>query len=301
MSYAVIPSLLSAVLSLIVFATMYAVLDIPNRVAYASLSVAFVLFAAYARVFLDPNLFILTIFMPLLSIGATLVFPVVMSRGPLKMRITRIMIVSLGSCIVELLGNTFYNLFGGTPPVVLYNAPQNAAPIALTYCALIPIMAMIESTFVTFFKIQDRGPEADVSLSVIAFLVVSHLCIAASVYRVGIFSRTSTLQTSATVLVKGLLISFACLLLYFVVARDLKHLQRAAAHAAAMRQTKHAHSEVQAITQRALCLQRLRHDLANQKDVVFELIEAGHIARADSYLAALQEQANHVSGEHHER
>lgn len=47
-------------------------------------------------------------------------------------------------------------------------------------------------------------------------------------------------------------------------------------------------------------IERLRHDLANQVDVVSELARVGHLKEADQYLAMLQNQAQTLIGDGYE-
>ncbi len=64
---------------------------------------------------------------------------------------------------------------------------------------------------------------------------------------------------------------------------------------AAVQQLQLVQDEVEALAQRSLMLRRLRHDLANQIDVVAELTANGSIREADMHLQTLQVYAHELT------
>ena len=81
-----------------------------------------------------------------------------------------------------------------------------------------------------------------------------------------------------------------------VARQDLQVSRRNADQAARTRRTRHIRAEVAGITRSSVGVRRLRHDMANQVGVIDELVSEGRCTEAEDYLAALQEQADVLSG-----
>lgn len=289
MSYTLLLFLLGLVFQLIYFVAMYAVLDVPYRTTYFSIATALTLAGLLYRLSVLPNAEALSRIMPILGMATVFVFPISLSRGPLVTRIARLCIVNMSTIPIEILGNVLYSFLGGTVPVVYTNIAHGSVPMIMTYCVLIPISVLVLNTIVMFLRRQDKSVSIAMNVTILALLMTSHLCMALLAYR---FSIGYDFMFYAAIAVRVMLILAACMLLYIAAQRDFARQRQDADKAAVARQAKHLRGELDAITRRALAMQRLRHDIANQVDVVDELMSSAYYQEADAYLIALQNQAD---------
>ena len=300
MSYTLLLFLLGLVFQLIYFVAMYAVLDVPHRAAYFFIATAFTLAGLLYRLSILPSTETLSRVMPVIGMVTVFVLPISLSRGPLVTRIARLCIVNMSTIPIEILGNTLYSSFGGTVPVIYTNVAHGAVPMIMTYCVLIPVSAPILNTIVMFFRRQDKHISITMNLTVLTLLMTSYLCMALLAYR---FSIGYDFMFYVAIAVRVMLILAACMLLYIAAQHGFARQRQDADRAAVARQAKHLRGELDAITRRALAMQRLRHDIANQVDVVDELMSLGHYQEADAYLVALQDRADDLmmqnSSAHH--
>lgn len=240
-----------------------------------------------------------------LNVIAAVVVPICLSTGPLKVRLTRIGLIVLCSLIAEVTCAAAYLLVAGTNARVANFSDASPGVVALVYAIGIPTMALCCEVVIAVCRKHDRASkatlDANLGSNLILFNLATYFLIASSMRRLG----WRTIDNHALVVV-FVFLTCICLSLVLsatalsVASREELVARDKADRTAGTRQVRHVKTEVASSAERQLEIQRLRHDLANQVDVVSELARGGHLGEADQYLALLQKQAQNLIGDAHE-
>ena len=225
---------------------------------------------------------------PVLIIG----FPILYSRGPLPVRASRAVIVNTGVILTEFVGNFIQGAFLG---VDMPTSPRdtNVAGIALTYAIMLPLVAITFQSIIAFFKRTDRYHDATFDPPIIALLIWTYMLTVAASFRLTVadIQHGSLPFVMLVYTVLAIIIAFATLEL---VRRSVQSHREATTREAALTQDERVRDEIESLVRRSTETRRLRHDLANQMDIVCELAEKGHIEEALAYVDRLQKRARHI-------
>lgn len=287
MFFTVMQVLLSFVVELLIMRAMCLVLDMRSNVLYVIAHTFCFILSYYLLVTNAPfHMRILII-----NIITNFALPIVLSRGRISSRVTRMMLVNLGSVVTEATGSLLYSI-SHVGEVVQQSRRLTADPgsICLIYCALIPVTALTQEIIVAFFRKRDQDPDGSIELSGMAMMLLSFPELSFILLRSEgvIGERHDIYLASLLYAIVSLVVELG---LIYVARRDAQIARRAADQAAALRQERHVRGQVVEAARRASGMGRLRHDLANQVGVVESLASQGRYAEADRYLAALQAQA----------
>lgn len=221
-------------------------------------------------------------------------FPIFYATDPLRSRIARSALINFSFIIPEVVGSAIYALVshGAIHPQEI-NA-QTIASVLLVYALIIPLDALTLEVGIRFCKRNEQDGEGSFSLPILMLLSASLLLFYLVYNR--IFTMNSLSSTASLLItlfaLSNVVISF---LMHSMATSDARAQRAAAERAASMRQIKHLRSQVETTTRRSVFVRRLRHDLANQVEVVHELAAEGCSTDADRYLETLQEQARELA------
>ena len=82
-----------------------------------------------------------------------------------------------------------------------------------------------------------------------------------------------------------------------IARRDATAMRIITDQTASARQARHVVRSIEASVKASISMRFLRHDLANQRDLVLELAKSGHQEEASRYLKALHAQAHKLARE----
>lgn len=225
-----------------------------------------------------------------------IVLPLACSRGKLRSRFIRVATIWLLDPVAELSGFATFMLLGDDPNYQRVDA-SNALHVAITYLVAISLYALVCEAAITFFRHRDDRVESGIASPVLLFLLISPL----NVYYplLTIDNNYLPLAMSFVIASYGLSAGYAFLVLR-AANNDLRLQQDQVNETAVLRQTRHVLNRIRSHTTRTADMRRLRHDLANQLEVVTSLVNSGHTDEASRYLEALEQRASALAGEQHE-
>ncbi len=293
MELKVIQVLLSLILELIIMRAMCKVLDMRSYPLYVGLHLGCFCLSYYLS--LSPTPFVTRIVV--INILTNFLLPIVISRGRLRSRLIRMTAVNLATVIFEGVGDFLYIfLHPGIQLSQTSLATGDTGTICLIYCAIIPIAAVVEEMVVIACRLIDDGSDAEIEIPGVLMMVLSFLFYIPLVFRVDAApNRGAGIYIVAAAYAFVSLV--ASLALISVAKRDAQASRQSANQAASIRQERHVRGEIEASVRRTTEMSRLRHDLANQVEVVEQLAAQGRYAEADQYLRSLQAQARKLGGD----
>lgn len=215
--------------------------------------------------------------------------PIMLSEGSVGVRVIRTTLVNLAAVMGEYAGRVLHVLLTGSSFAEGTSDDQIPAVLA-TYALVGVIAAILMHIIIVVCERTDYHRDYTIDLPVLFLMLwssalygyldlVCHDLVIASIP----YALTLFLCCALT-----LILGIATLSL----AHDEARMRRIAANnAASVRQVRHMHAEIESAAQRSLKLRELRHDMANQIEVVLELARKGNSAEADRYLASLQIRA----------
>lgn len=235
-----------------------------------------------------------------LNVFVGFVFPVWYSTGPLKVRLIRMSLIGICNVFCEVVFTITYLFLAGEGARVDDFSAMNPIAALAVYVVGIPIMYFVFELAILACKKHDSAYEtsldANLGSSSVLFNLEGYLFSVLTLCRMGWRMIDNRSLSMAVVFLTCIGLSFLLANLVFSVASYDAQLSRDRTNRmAGLRQTRHVKTEVTASMARSINVRRLRHDLANQIDIVTELVHEGNVTEADRYLAQLQAQAQSLT------
>ena len=227
--------------------------------------------------------------------STTLIMPIAYSRGALSMRIIRVLTILLIVLPAEAASVGTYMLLGNRPYFSTIDE-SNYVDIGLTYCVTVLLGTLLIESLIFFYRRADRELDADIAPAILANMFACYLLSLIIDIRI-IDTMLDGPVILATVGLVALIEAAYALSTITVAHRDAVSKRILADEAARARQARHVKQAIEASTLKAGAMRRLRHDLANQVDLVYELAESGHTHEASQYLDDLRSQIQDISGD----
>ena len=229
----------------------------------------------------------------ILNPSTTVIMPIAYSRGPLRTRIVRVLTLCLAIVPAEAGSAGVYMLLGHGPYFTAIDS-SNYVDIALTYCVTIVLCAISFELLIYFYRRIDHKVDAQLETPVLTSMGACYTLILITFVR---FASTGhrdafTLIGIGTYALFGIVYALATLT---IARRDVATQRILANEAASQRQERHVTRLIEASSRKRGELRRVRHDLANQIDVVSELAESGRDKEASRYMATLRERVRQLS------
>ena len=231
-----------------------------------------------------------------LFLATNVIVPFVMSRGPALTRLSRIVLVIAGGLLTEFVGASTYHLISGGEFFPSEINQDTIASVVVIYSLLAFFASIVMEFIITVCARIDRDRDAMLEPPVIFLSLVMFVGFDALLTRTndaGVYS----LMGPFLCFLCCLCTLGSCMALLAVARRDAEATRLAADQVAVARQERHVRGEIEASVQRTTQMSRLRHDLANQVEVVEQLAAQGRFAEADQYLEDLQVQARKLGGD----
>ena len=220
--------------------------------------------------------------------------PLVFSRGPMRKRISRICLLVSASLPAEFSAAISYSLLSGQS---LFPSPGATIPTseyALIYASSILTSAITYEAVIACCMRTDSRDLVPLNLSVIALVLESYVFFGFVIIRVNNLQEQGSFIAVAALL--WTLVSFAIAVSALEIAQREAHALRDLANQVAItRQLHHIKREIRTMTHSSSSVRRLRHDLANQSDVINELLGEGHVDLAERYVLQLQNRADELT------
>ena len=296
-SFSILPSL---ILSFITIHALCNVLTIRSRALFATLFLAGFVLDIICVMYQLPTLTRIALVNPLIHI----ILPVACSVGALRQRLLRTGVIWLLDPVAELTGFAVVAALGLDPFQVEVTAASLPVFITMYVTALI-LYALACELVIRFLRKGEGRPDASIAPPVLVFLLINTFFCYALLTRmygdptphasptIG-YEQVATLVASCFT---GILYGLGALI---AARRDMATSQALADSMARSRQIRHVSQRIRDAANRRQSLAYLRHDLANQVDVISELVETGHTSEAQAYLSHLQERARTIGGATHE-
>ena len=224
---------------------------------------------------------------------ANLTIPLVMSRGPIGQRLTRIAFVNMVILMTEISGTITYLALSGHPfPSDFYEA--DPLSIVLVYTVLVFTATITCEATIAFFH---RGNSLDEAFEPAAFIMMA----SSFVFFIMLMVRfdLSNVEGAIVPIVTGLgaiLAVTISLFLLRIARQDAQAKREIALQTARRQQIEHLMEEAERMTSRSTAMRRIRHDLANQIGIVHALADQGRFAEADEYLSGFQDMVRQFAG-----
>lgn len=262
------------------------VLDMRSNTIFAASIIALMMASIFNGPFEVLNVIRLLVIGPL----STFVLPVAMSRGPMQTRITRTLLLATATMCTEFAAAGTYGLLTGSKAFPTEADTSALVPFTLTYmtCVLFSFIAM--EGVIAFCRRDDEGLDISLRTPLLALVIFTYFTGEAVSTRMHAMQNYMTLALVGVFVIDLLTLAIA-LVTFDLARRELLARRRAADQAALVRQARHLKSEVLSIASSSAATRRLRHDLANQVDVIDELLGEGRMGAAEQYLSELQRRA----------
>ncbi len=286
MIYQGILAIMGFALQLIVIRAFCKVLDMRSYTLYVGLYIFSYCLSFYLLSAGVPRIMNTLFINPLTNI----VLPIALSRGPFRTRIIRVGIINLGGVLAETTGSLIYMIIGGRMYPEAFNQ-ETFAGVATVYTLLLLIFSIVYEAIISICLRVDRQLDARIERPILVLMFASFLFVLGVIMRFDAMAATSFAASLITFLLS--VATAAIVVGIIAIVREEAGEHRQAIHDLALaRQVKHAQAEATASVRRAANLRKLRHDMANQIDVVRELANEGRLEDADRYLVALQVAAH---------
>lgn len=225
----------------------------------------------------------------LVSIPMYIVWPFVLSQGPLSWRALWITALFMCIAVSDISAAMTYFLLSGSPTYEVVTT-QNAPLILITDEVLLLVTAALCMLLITLHDRLDlESYKSYMGLSAVPYALLPLWMITFSIflftsYQVWGYSMDGSVLPTVAVLI-SVAIDVATVVVFFKLSQSEAREARLQTNAAAtVRQTKHIRTEILASTRRSMELRRLRHDLAK------------HVSGVSSEeLATLEEQAARIA------
>ena len=224
------------------------------------------------------------------------ILPVAMSRGPIRTRVTRTLLLSAVTMCTEFAAAGTYGLLTGSTPHPSVSDEYQLIPFFMSYMVAILFNALATEGVIALCRRENADMDPSLRFPMFALILGTHFAGGAMSIRMYL-SHTYRSSVLIGVFVTDLLTLAVALVALDLTQRELLASQRAADQAALIRQSRHLKSEVLNIASSSVATRRLRHDLANQVDVIDELLEEGRMGAAEQYLSELQRRAQALAND----
>jgi len=231
-----------------------------------------------------------------LFLATNVIVPFVMSRGPALTRLSRIVLVIAGGLLTEFVGASTYHLISGGEFFPSEINQDTIASVVVIYSLLAFFASIVMEFIITVYARIDRDRDAMLEPPVIFLSLVMFVGFDALLMRTNDAGVYSLMGPFLCFLCCFCTLG-SCMGLLIISRRDAEATRLAADQAALARQERHVRGEIEASVRRTTEMSRLRHDLANQVEVVDQLAAQGRYAEADRYLEGLQAQARKLGGQ----
>ncbi len=232
---------------------------------------------------------------------SAIVFPIAYSIGPLRVRTTRVLLINAAMAFNEASVMNLYTFLAGGVPTDATAGIDNTAML-IVYSLSVPLQAMLYESVVYLVKRHAHSQTASFEPPVIAFLLWSYLLVMWTQTH-SHFSDEALARASMASLVYALLSLGFGVVALTIANKDALVGRESANRAASVRQERHLRTGIADSTRRMVAVRHLRHDLANQVEIIEELARHGRKGEADTHLVALQKRALAIvedSAAHHE-
>lgn len=225
----------------------------------------------------------------------TFALPLLLSSRSWPRRAMGLAAAMAAMTIVELVAEGLYRFISGGAVFPTEYSLQNYSSFYWIYTVMIAVGAPIFELIISFFRNADNDWDMSLEWPVTAFLFIA---VAATWYwstrsnLLGRVRETSALVTLVLIAVQQMI----AIVLVTVARNDARAQREAARQQVLMRQSRHLSLMVEESAARVMGMRRLRHDLANQVDVVRSLAAQGRHSEADHHLGELQEAAHELAG-----
>jgi ribosomal protein L29 len=220
-----------------------------------------------------------------------LIVPIVLGTGPLVSRIIRALLLQLVEMMVELAGTFVYTLVTGeaSPPAV-FDA-TNIGPIVVTYSTLIVLAIVLFELVLGWLERGDEGYAAGLELPFAFFLIVAVVFFHYVYDYHFALGYAPVLQLMIMVVAYVVFTILVSAGLLWAARRDMAARRLLVRHRASKQQLATLKKQLAQGMSRTDALRKLRHDIANQVDVVHELGATGRIQEASAHLERLSTEA----------
>lgn len=227
----------------------------------------------------------------------TIVLPIACSQGPMRVRVTRTALILTAMFVTAFTSATLLLSMG-------LNETDTEVPIAHAseYVLFSCLTALVGAGAVegTAYALGSPERNQDAALETPALILLFWTYVLSML----ITNQLKTAdQANLMTAVLGLLYSILSLALSFATlsaTRSAAQAQRNTTNRLMSdRQAERIRTEMESSIHASINVRRLRHDLANQIDVVSELAQSGRIEEADQYLTDLQTRAQALTQDAH--
>lgn len=230
----------------------------------------------------------------IVNVLANLTIPLVMSRGPIGQRLTRIAFINVVVLLTEIAGTLVYLILRGHPfPSSI--AETDPLTIVLVYTILTCMATVTCEATIAFFRRADDSWDEDFEPAAFIMMASSFVFFIMLLVRFDL-NRVKSATVAVVTGIGAILNVLISLSLLRIARQDAQAKREIALQVAKRRQIKHLMEEVERVTNRSVGMRHLRHDLANQIGVVRALADQGRLAEADEYLSGLQDFAHSIAG-----
>jgi len=233
------------------------------------------------------------------SIAMLLVLPLALSTGSIRSRLIRICLICLGAGVTEYVGGATYGFIseGSFFPSEINR--ETIGSVITVFSLLIVLSISVNEAIITFCAKFERERDTSIEPPAIVLPLFTFLFLDLLYVRCNVTESRETIVPMLN-LACSIATLTICAGLIAVARQEAEAARKSTDNAAMARQERHVRGEVEASVRRTVGMSRLRHDLANQVEVVERLAAQGRYADADHYLELLQLQARTLTGENHE-
>lgn len=275
--------------------TLCRILSMRSNVVFAAVNMGLMGVMLLFEYLALPRIANALIFAPLINI----VFPIAYSRGPLRARTVRVLVIQAIVAFSEVLVAALYALAanGAIDPVATPDRVDKGIA-ATAYIVAITVQAGLTELIVYIVRRREGARRGSPYPPVILYLLWSYLLVMFSQMQLDTTYARDTFRVISLIYPLFTIgIGIATLAITF---REERIGREATTRSASARQERHMRREVAASARRMAAIRRLRHDLANQIALVNELERLGDDERADQTLAELQSRAHAIAKAHDE-
>jgi len=295
MTYVVLHFFLALLVELPIIRATYSILRMRSVGLFVTLHLVLYCFGFFIK-YLPAAKIVIGLLSFVTSITILIVLPFGLSTGTARSRLVRICLICLGAIMTEYVGGSTYSFISGGQIFPSELNRETIGSVVTVFSLLIVLAISVNEALITLCGYLDHEQGATIEPPLIVLPLVTYLFLnLLYVRRDAIELHEATIPM--LLLVCSLITLAICAGLIFVAQREATAARKATDSAAMARQERHVRGEIEASVRRTMEMSRLRHDLANQVEVVEQLAAQGLFADADQYLARIQMQAQTLIGE----
>ena len=295
MTYVALHFFLALLVELPIMRATYRILRMRSVGLFIALHLALFCFGFFIK-YLPFSKIVIGLLSFVTSIAMLIVLPFGLSTGTVRSRLVRICLICLGAIVTEYVGGSTYSFISGGQIFPSELNRETIGSVVTVFSLLIVLSIAVNEALIMLCGYLDHERDVTMEPPVIVLPLVTYLFLNL------LYVRRHAMElheaTIPVLLLACSVITLAiCAGLIFVARREAMAARKATDNAAMARQERHVRGEIEASVRRTTEMSRLRHDLANQVEVVEGLAAQGRFADADQYLARLQLQAQTLMGE----